>query len=108
MSIDHFRDGDRVRVTYEGTVKSRPWPIPGGGSTGINVSTSQDTHAVYPDHEAYTVEKIEPEYETATVYLDANNIFYLRGHGFWIFCADGTERGHNFPKRPLRKLVPEA
>jgi hypothetical protein len=94
--------GDEVKVEYKAKVLGTTVTYTGD----LLRLRREDGKTIAVNAKYATV--IEPEYETATVYLDANNIFYLRGHGFWIFCADGTERGHNFPKRPLRKLVPEA
>lgn len=94
------KTGDQVKVEYKGTVQY-------ANKVGrkLVVLTREDGRTIAISPEFVTV--IEPEYESQTMYVDATGIFYLRGHGFWIFAATGTQCAHDKPVRPLRKLVPE-
>jgi hypothetical protein len=49
----------------------------------------------------------EPAYETGQVYLDADGVNFLRVGDDWYRFASESLVAHAWPRRPLRKLVPE-
>lgn len=96
--------GDKVKVEYEGVVVSGNNSFSSACGDLLRIRRDDRTVTIYAEY----VTVIEPAYEIGVMYQDANSIFYLRGDGFWVFAATGDQREHDFPKRPLTKLVPEA
>lgn len=94
------KTGDRVKVEYEGVVDY-------ASKTGRRLVTlkREDGRTIAISPQFVTV--IEPAYVTGKMYVDANGTFYLRRAGGWILAVAGEHRHHDFPVRPLRKLVPE-
>lgn len=57
---------------------------------------------------AHVARSREPEYEPGAVCQDASGQVWLRCAGrMWLAFGKAGEHSDNFPKRPLRKLVPE-
>lgn len=95
-----IKEGDRVRVTYEGTVDH---VIGHGKVLGFAGGAYLSVEG------ADTVEILEPEYQAGRVYEDAKGVFYYKMASCdrWRYVYNGELVSLDTPKRPLRKLVPE-
>jgi hypothetical protein len=99
--------GDRVRVSYEATYEESE-------TDSVKVRDGEGRAHFYYPRANVTIEVIEPAYEPGEVYQDANGLKYLRLKGrnlTWRPIDASSIRwadvGHDYPRRPLRKLVPE-
>lgn len=104
--MSELKKGDKVRVEFEGTVVNvhSDWPdtwnvlVEAPGGIGTYVRSEHVTLS----------EPAEPEYETCALYIDAKGKVFARTDTGWRFVNGTIRLSHGYPKRPLRKLVPEA
>jgi len=106
--------GDRVKVEYEGIVRrvTSSFTVPGGDEL-VRIELSDGSSRTT---RASLVTVIEPIYVPGEVYQAADGLKWLRLRGpniLWRpldtnrFLPRQQDVGHDFPKRPLVKLVPE-
>jgi hypothetical protein len=100
------KPGDRVRVTFEGRCTDAEDGYLDLKFADGGLSTFRTTHA--------SIEVIEPEYIPGEIYQAADGRKYLRLAGRNLAWRDvsftgwkSADVGHNFPERPLVRLVPE-
>lgn len=102
------KKGDRVEVVLRGKVRH----VHDSGAFQVGASElSERTNLMYPDAEhVVSIEKLpdlEPEYIPGEVYEDAGGVLFLRlTEGQWMSFA-GKNYPHDYPARPLVRLVPE-
>lgn len=106
--MSEIKKGDRIEVRYTAVVeKLRSNRNP----DLLLVRRESDGKFVYAHRDYATV--IEPAYEVGQVYDSATGTSYYRlsrsnGDTSWRDVRSGVVRHHDFPVRPLRKLVPES
>jgi hypothetical protein len=103
--VTKYREGDRVRCTFEGVIEAAP-------ETGLLLVCVSDSEprllSVPPDSPVWTVERIEPVYVEGAIYQGQDESKWLRLSGGWQRVWPSLpSRTHVTPARPLRRLVPE-
>jgi len=106
--MTEFKKGDRVRLTFTGEYLEE--------TPSVIAVTGADGNPRWFARATVEVELIEPIYVPGEVYQAADGLMWLRLRGpniVWRpldtnrFLPRQQDVGHDFPKRPLVKLVPE-
>lgn len=102
--MPEYSEGDRVRVTIEGTVRN----LDSDGCFTL-VDRNGSCNAFFPRGDGSRVEALDPEYEVGAVYVDADrDVFVRRADDDYPWRDQhGDTFSESYPARPLRKLVPE-
>ena len=78
-------------------------PLVGGITTG----QLSNPHGLAGEIAKKIMEEREPEYEPGCVYRAVNGFFYFRTSDREWLGFDGHTYSHDFPPRPLARMVPE-
>ena len=102
--IPDLKPGDKVRITLEGVLTHQ-----NDKYLALRMPSGMWSYFRKELDDFVAVEKVEPEAEGGCVYEDAAGDLYYRMSttSQWRYVYNGQLMDHDFPKRPLRKLVPE-
>lgn len=108
-----LQKGDKVRVCFEGEVRSVYPAQTGSTCWDVIVQVSGDGGAADTFVRSEHVSVIEPAYEEGSAYIDADGDIFVYWPDVnqarpWFAPGESAPAGDSYPTRPLRKLVAEA